>query len=62
MTVRDIATQYRVNPQVVYNVIKEFEIYGKIKLKRKARKLVFNEKAIKLIKEELERRGYEEEV
>jgi transposase len=59
MKVRDIANAYRVRPQVVYTILRDFESTGRVKIDRAGRSLILNEKAIETIKRELERRGYE---
>lgn len=59
MTISDIAKSYRVRPQVVYMIVRDFESMGSLKIDRAGRSLILNEKAIETIKRELERRGYE---
>jgi transposase len=59
MTISDIAKSYRVRPQVVYTIVRDFESMGSLKIDRAGRSLILNEKAIETIKRELERRGYE---
>lgn len=59
MTISDIAKSYRIRPQVVYTIVRDFESMGSLKIDRTGRSLILNEKAIETIKRELERRGYE---
>jgi|LDZT01.1.fsa_nt_gi DNA-binding MarR family transcriptional regulator len=58
LTIREIATSYRVRPQLVYTIVRDFEALGFFKIDRNNRRLVLNEKAITIIGDELERRGY----
>jgi len=60
MTVNEIAKQHRVKPQIIYTTIKQFEILGKIKVKRQGRKIILDKKNAEIIKKDLERRGYKE--
>lgn len=59
VTIREIAKTYRVRPQVVYTIVRDFEALGYLEIDRKGRSLILNEGAISKVESELERRGYQ---
>ena len=59
VTISDIAKTYRVRPQVVYTIVRDFEALGYLEIDRKGRSLILNEGAISKVERELERRGYQ---
>ncbi|WP_213699013.1 hypothetical protein [Acetomicrobium sp.] len=59
MTIREIAKTYRVRPQVVYTIVRDFEALGYLEIDRKGRSLILNDGVISKVKRELERRGYQ---
>jgi len=59
VTIREIAKTYRVRPQVVYTIVRDFEALGYLEIDRKGRSLILNDGVISKVKRELERRGYQ---
>ena len=59
MKVREIAEHYRVRPQVVYTILRDFESTGRVKIDRAGRHLRLDPSVIETVSNELERRGYE---
>lgn len=59
MTIREIAKTYKVRPQVVYTIVRDFEALGYLEIDRKGRSLILNDGVISKVKRELERRGYQ---
>lgn len=60
MTISEIAKTYRVRPQLVYTIVRDFEALDRLRIDRAGRTLLLDNKAIQTIKTELERRGYTE--
>jgi len=60
VTISEIAKTYRVRPQLVYTIVRDFESMGRLRVDRAGRSLLLDNKAIQTIKTELERRGYTE--
>jgi hypothetical protein len=58
VNVSDIARTYRVRPQLVYTIVRDFEALGRLHIDRAGRSLILDSTAIQTIKKELERRGY----
>ena len=58
MNVSDIARTYRVRPQLVYTIVRDFEALDRLHIDRAGRSLILDSTAIQTIKKELERRGY----
>lgn len=58
MRIIEIAKEHRVRPQVIYNIIRDFEALGKIDIDRTNRRLVLDGETVDMIRRELEERGY----
>lgn len=58
MRIVELAKEHRVRPQVIYNIIRDFEALGRIEINRTNRRLVLDGETVDIIKRELEERGY----
>jgi hypothetical protein len=58
MRIIELAKEHRVRPQVIYNIIRDFEALGRIEINRTNRRLVLDGETVDIIRKELEERGY----
>jgi len=54
----ELAKKFRIRPQIIYAIVRDFEVTGKIQVKRSGRSLILSDEAVETVEEELIRRGY----
>lgn len=58
MKIIELAKKFRIRPQIIYAIVRDFEVTGKIQVKRSGRSLILSDEAVETVEEELIRRGY----